>query len=124
MSYSAFQTAQIMPLVPTTKTLSSNPMSPITNLTLCPASPLFAGRMRRGHFTVKASSSAVVDGDSSVHLERCFQMSPDAPSAPPSSSADFGPTMKGQYGAFGAVTLEKSKLDMTKKETKSSPQVF
>ena len=62
-----------------------------------------------------------MDGDTNAHLERCFQASPDAPS---SSSVEFGPTMKGgQYGAFGAVTLEKSKLDMTKKETKSSPQV-
>lgn len=28
----------------------------------------------------------------------------------------------GQYGAFGAVTLEKSKLDMAKPQTKSSPE--
>lgn len=123
MSHSVFQTAQIMPLAPTTKSLSSKPLSPIANVSLCPVSPLLSGRPRRYNFTVRASSSAVVDGDTSAYLERCFQTSPDAPSALP-SSVDFGPTMKGQYGAFGAVTLEKSKLDMTKKETKISPQVF
>lgn len=31
--------------------------------------------------------------------------------------------MKGQHGAFGAVTLEKSKLDLSQKSTKSSPEV-
>ncbi|KAL0357140.1 UNVERIFIED_CONTAM: hypothetical protein Scaly_1399700 [Sesamum calycinum] len=61
-----------------------------------------------------------------LSLERCFQASPpaaDAPSSTSSSSADFGPVMKGKYGAFGAVTLEKSKLDLTQKQTKSSPEL-
>lgn len=31
--------------------------------------------------------------------------------------------MKGKYGALGAVTLEKSKLDMSQKQTKSSPEL-
>ncbi|KAH6768795.1 plant/protein [Perilla frutescens var. frutescens] len=124
MSHSVFQTAQIMPLAPTTKSLSSKPLQPFTTVSLCPVSPPFAGRPRRYHFIVRASSSSVVDGDTSAHLERCFQASPDAPSTPPSSSVEFGPTMKGgQYGAFGAVTLEKSKLDMSKKEVKTSPQI-
>lgn len=35
----------------------------------------------------------------------------------------MAPVMKGQYGAFGAVTLEKSKLDLSQKTTKSSPEV-
>ncbi|XP_042062781.1 protein RETICULATA-RELATED 1, chloroplastic-like [Salvia splendens] len=124
MSHSAFQAAQIMPLAPTTKSLSST-LQPIATISLRPASPPFPGRRRRHYFTVRASSSALVDGDANAHLERCFQASPDAPSSTPSSSSvEFGPTMKGgQYGAFGSVTLEKSKLDMTKKETKSSAQI-
>lgn len=43
--------------------------------------------------------------------------------APASGTREFGPVMKGQYGAFGAVTLEKGKLDMTQKQSKSSPEV-
>ncbi|KAL1534275.1 protein RETICULATA-RELATED 1, chloroplastic-like [Salvia divinorum] len=122
MSHSVFQTAQIMPLAPATKSLSSKPLQPIATVSLRSSPPPLAGRRRRHYFAVVASSSSLVDGDANAHLERCFQAPPDAPS---SSSVGFGPTMKGgQYGAFGAVTLEKSKLDMTKKETKSSPQLF
>lgn len=51
-------------------------------------------------------------------LERCFQ----APCSS-SGSGELGPVMKGQYGAFGAVTLEKSKLDLSQKQAKSSPEV-
>ncbi|KAL1534274.1 protein RETICULATA-RELATED 1, chloroplastic-like [Salvia divinorum] len=121
MSHSVFQTAQIMPLAPATKSLSSKPLQPIATVSLRSSPPPLAGRRRRHYFAVVASSSSLVDGDANAHLERCFQAPPDAPS---SSSVGFGPTMKGgQYGAFGAVTLEKSKLDMTKKETKSSPQI-
>lgn len=73
------------------------------------------------------NSSAIVDGDAMAGLERCFRMSPSStPECPPSSSSapSHGPVMKGgQYGAFGGVTLEKSKLDMTQKQTKSSPEV-
>ncbi|CAL5438834.1 unnamed protein product [Camellia sinensis] len=60
-------------------------------------------------------------------LERCFRASPpsDSPSLASSSSLDvmYDPVMKGQYGAFGAATLEKSKLDMSQKQqSKSSPE--
>ncbi|XP_038989715.1 protein RETICULATA-RELATED 1, chloroplastic-like isoform X2 [Phoenix dactylifera] len=62
-------------------------------------------------------------------LERCFAASPvsDPPScsSSPSSllaSAAMAPVMKGQYGAFGGVTLEKSKLDLSQKTTKSSAE--
>lgn len=34
-----------------------------------------------------------------------------------------GPVMKKEYGAYGTVTLERSKLDLSKKTTKSSPEV-
>nr|XP_019708176.1 protein RETICULATA-RELATED 1, chloroplastic [Elaeis guineensis] len=62
-------------------------------------------------------------------LERCFAASPD--SDPPSCSSSsssllvsgvMAPVMKGQYGAFGAVTLEKSKLDLSQKTTQSSAE--
>lgn len=66
----------------------------------------------------------MADGDTIAHLERCFMESPSATDLPSSSSSrEFGPVMKGQYGAFGAVTLEKSKLDMSQKQTKSSPEL-
>ncbi|EPS60635.1 hypothetical protein M569_14164, partial [Genlisea aurea] len=72
-------------------------------------------------FTVKAA--AAVEGDTVSHLERCF-LGPDAPSPSDiSGSWDSGPVMKGKYGAFGAVTLEKSKLDLTQKLTKSNPEL-
>ncbi|KAF5201402.1 Reticulata-related 6 protein [Thalictrum thalictroides] len=72
-----------------------------------------------------SSSSPVVDGDSIATLEKCFRDSPDTNSGISSSSSSvmYAPVMKGgQYGAFGAVTLEKSKLDMSKPQTKSSPE--
>lgn len=126
MSHSVFQTAQIMPLAPNpqTKTLSSKLLLPTTTVFRCPVLSPASGRPRKNFLFIRASSSSVVDGDAIASLERCFQASPDAPSSTPSSSAEFGPTMKGgKYGAFGAVTLEKSKLDMTQKQTKSSPEV-
>lgn len=68
-------------------------------------------------------SAPVVDGgESSVAgLERCYA----APSASAcGSSLEFGPVMKGgQHGAFGAVTLEKGKLDLTQKQSQSSPEL-
>ncbi|KAK4438275.1 hypothetical protein Salat_0161700 [Sesamum alatum] len=126
MSHSVFQTAQIMPLVPTPNSLSSKSLLPTTTIFRSTVSPAVGGKLRRCCFTVKASSSAVVDDDAIASLERCFQASPpaaDAPSSTSASSADFGPVMKGKYGAFGAVTLEKSKLDLTQKQTKSSPEL-
>ena len=72
---------------------------------------------------MRASSSApVVDDDAIKGLERCLASDSAASS---SSGVLYGPVMKGgQYGAFsGATTLEKSKLDLTQKQTKSSPEV-
>ncbi|KAJ7946645.1 protein RETICULATA-RELATED 1, chloroplastic-like [Quillaja saponaria] len=89
-------------------------------------------KLRRRCLVVKASSSSLVDGDSTAALERCF-VAPAAPgnldSCGPSSSSPScapstcSPVMKGQYGSLASVTLEKSKLDMTQKQTKSSPQL-
>lgn len=63
-----------------------------------------------------SSSSAVAGEDSMALLERCFV----APPAPGTT----GPVMKGgKYGAFGATTLEKSKLNLSQKQSKSSPEV-
>lgn len=83
----------------------------------------------RKFFFIRDSLSPLppsVDGDSSIgHLERCLVASPSpSPSSSSSSSSGmFAPSMKGKYGAFGAVTLEKSKLDMTQKQTFSSPEL-
>ncbi|KAK4424380.1 hypothetical protein Salat_1631400 [Sesamum alatum] len=121
MSHSVFQASHIAIFAPTPKTLSSKPLLHTTAV-FRPS----AGGLRKCCLNVRASSSAVVDGDAIARLERCFQASPpafDAPSLSSSRSADFGPVMKGQYGAFGAVTLEKSKLDLTQKQTKSSPEL-
>ncbi|KAA8536529.1 hypothetical protein F0562_029007 [Nyssa sinensis] len=135
MPHSVFQTAQIMPIntqiIPTSKTLSSKPFLPIHNpVYLSPVPSLVAGKLRKC-LVVKASSSSssVVDGDTIAGLERCFRASPpsDSPSlssasSSPSSSVMYGPVMKGEYGAFGAVTLEKSKLDLTQKQSNFSPE--
>jgi hypothetical protein len=32
--------------------------------------------------------------------------------------------MKGKFGSLGAVTLEKSKLDLTQKQSQSTPEVL
>ena len=88
-------------------------------------------RRRRGvlvliAFSSSSSSSAVVEGDSSSSvslLERCL-VAPPAVSSSSSSSSMLSPVMKGQYGAFGAVTLEKGKLDTSQKQSQSSPEVL
>ncbi|KVI01761.1 Protein of unknown function DUF3411 [Cynara cardunculus var. scolymus] len=125
MTHAVFQTAQIMPinthLVPTTKTLSSAPSNP-----LLPASSYRVLPLCRKGLVVR-NSSAIVDGEAMAGLERCFRISPSEcpPSSSSASAPSHGPVMKGgQYGAFGAVTLEKSKLDTTQKQTKSSPELF
>ncbi|KAF9685025.1 hypothetical protein SADUNF_Sadunf03G0011400 [Salix dunnii] len=67
-----------------------------------------------------SSSCPMIDGggDSVAALERCF-------SAPPAPVvADFGPVMKGKFGSLGAVTLEKGKLDMSQKQSQSTPEVY
>ena len=130
MSHVVFQTAQIMPL----KTLSSSSSSSKV-VAGGPYLPPVAGkklaRSRRGVLVLKAfssssssSSSAVVEGDSSSSvslLERCL-VAPPAVSS--SSSSMLSPVMKGQYGAFGAVTLEKGKLDTSQKQSQFSPEVL
>ncbi|KAJ6818534.1 protein RETICULATA-RELATED 1, chloroplastic [Iris pallida] len=67
---------------------------------------------------VTASLAVGPSSDQSQALERCLAISA---SAPPSAPA--APTMKSGYGAFGAVTLEKSKLDLTQKTTRTSPEI-
>lgn len=72
-----------------------------------------------------AGPSDVVECDPRDHLERCFRTTPDyAPSTPSSMppSAVLSTVMKGQYGAFGAVTLDKKKLDLSEQTRKSSPE--
>ena len=123
MSRAVFQTAQIMPM----KTLSSSKVV-IGGPYLPPVAGKKLARSRRGVLVLKAfsssSSSAVVDGDSSSSvslLEGCL-VAPPAVSS--SSSSMLSPVMKGQYGAFGAVTLEKGKLDMSQKQSQSSPEAL
>ncbi|XP_015943655.1 protein RETICULATA-RELATED 1, chloroplastic [Arachis duranensis] len=117
MSHAVFHTAQIMPMNShvNANTLSSKPSLP----------PLpFIHHRRRRFLPIRASASpAEVDSDSVSMLERCFAAPAASNSSSPSSSASLGPVMKGQYGSLGAVTLEKSKLDTTQKQTKSSPEL-
>ncbi|OIW17912.1 hypothetical protein TanjilG_19881 [Lupinus angustifolius] len=113
---------------PLTSRLSLKPSSlplPTHGLILLPVNP--AAKLRLRVLTVKAFSEAaeVESGNGSVSsLERCFvaPSSPATGSALSSSLAGSGTVMKGQYGALGSVTLEKSKLDTTQKQTKSSPE--
>uniref|UniRef100_A0A7N0URR5 Uncharacterized protein n=1 Tax=Kalanchoe fedtschenkoi TaxID=63787 RepID=A0A7N0URR5_KALFE len=113
--------AQIMPVrnrIPN-KASSPGPLFPVAKSRVV--------KLRRGSVVVtkscalsSSSPSALVDGgDSVAALERCYAASP----ASTSSAADGGVVMKGQYGAFGATTLEKSKLDLSQKQTKSNPQL-
>ncbi|PIN20055.1 hypothetical protein CDL12_07253 [Handroanthus impetiginosus] len=123
MSHLVFQTA----LAPIPNTLSSKSLLPPTTVFRCPFSPPVSGKLRKCCLTIKASSSAVVDGDAIAHLERCFQASlpvEDAPSSTASSSANFGPVMKREYSSLKAVTLEKPKLDLSSSQkTQSSPEL-
>ncbi|XP_022762884.1 protein RETICULATA-RELATED 1, chloroplastic-like [Durio zibethinus] len=86
----------------------------------------------RKTLTVRCSSSSLIDGgDSSVAaLERCFSAPPAPVESGSSGSVEVGPVMKvgpgkgAKYGAFGAVTLEKAKLDLSQKQsTPSSPEL-
>ena len=117
------------------KTLSSS--KPKAVAPYLPAVNPVAGKLARRGVTVKvsasssSSSSAVVEGESSSmgFLERCFVAPPATggsglPSSSSSSAVLHNPVMKGQYGAFGAVTLEKGKLDMSKKQSQFSPEVI
>ncbi|KAL3356261.1 hypothetical protein AABB24_017114 [Solanum stoloniferum] len=124
MSYSVFQTAQIMPINTQLLPTSTKPLLPAIVIR---RPVLGVGRKLRKINVIRASTSPVIDGDAIAGLERCFQASPsvDSPSSSSSSATNmFAPVMKGgKYGAFGAVTLEKSKLDMTQKHTQSSPEL-
>ncbi|XP_061337180.1 protein RETICULATA-RELATED 1, chloroplastic isoform X2 [Gastrolobium bilobum] len=105
MAHAFFQTAQIMPM----------------NSYVAPKPIPKLHHRRRGSVMMTSSSSspAEVDSDAAASLlQRCFA----APPAP--SSSTFAPSMKGQYGSLSSVTLEKSKLDLTQKQTMSSPEVY
>ncbi|KAJ9174621.1 hypothetical protein P3X46_013248 [Hevea brasiliensis] len=131
MSHFVFHTAQI-PTNTTSaaKTLPLKPsLPPLPQL--CPRKQLPAAqrvncKLRR-NLVIRCLSPSLIDGgDSVAALERCF-LAPDAApvdlGSASSSRGEFGPVMKGKYGAFGAVTLEKGKLDLSQKESKVSPEV-
>ncbi|CAI9103892.1 OLC1v1002477C1 [Oldenlandia corymbosa var. corymbosa] len=139
MSHTIFQTSKFTAPTKTnhhpssTRTLSSKiPFLPPSTV---PLYPLSAPALRKlcKSLVVKASclppSPDFVDGNigstgSSAHLERCFLTEHGAALSSSSSTTVMSlPVMKKDYGAFGAVTLEKSKLDMTQKQTKSSPEL-
>lgn len=116
MSMTVFQTAQIMPI--NTQIIPySKPFFP----------PLQARPIRPFKVCkIKATASPAIDGDPVAFLERCFLESPALDHPVSSSTVMFAPVMKGgsKYGAFGTVTLEKAKLDLSQKEeTTSSPEV-
>lgn len=76
-----------------------------------------------------AAAPAPVDSDVRDALERCFALSsesgPVSYLSSPATSGAAMPVMKGgKYGAFGAVTLEKSKLDLSQKTRRTSPEVW
>lgn len=123
MSHSVFQTAQIMPINTQLLPTSTKPLFPAIVIR---RPVLRVGGTLRKINVIRASTSPVIDGDAIAGLERCFQATPSVD--PPSSSSSTSmsaPVMKGggKYGAFGAVTLEKSKLNLTQKQTQSSPEV-
>ena len=126
MSHFVFHTTQI-PATTTKTTLTLKPSSPIPQL--CHLRNT-RERVNRNH-TIKSSSSPpssscpTIDGggDSVAGLERCF-LAPPAPALNSSPKGDFGPVMKGKFGSLGSVTLEKSKLDLTQKQSQSTPEVF
>ncbi|CAL9079353.1 hypothetical protein MUK42_27194 [Musa troglodytarum] len=96
----------------------------LSHVGLGPRKPRTASRITAS----AAAAPAPVDSDVRDALERCFALSPE--SGPPSclSSAATSraamPVMKGgKYGAFGAVTLEKSKLDLSQKTRRTSPEL-
>ncbi|KAF4347691.1 hypothetical protein F8388_010588 [Cannabis sativa] len=118
MAHAVFHTAQIMP-INTQVTAKPKPLSsslPVHKL-LCPAQQLLlptTGKHRRC-VTVKASGSSSTVEDSVALLERCFVAE---------QASSMGPVMKDKFGSLGAVTLEKSKLDLTQKQSRTSPELF
>lgn len=123
MSHAVLQAAQIMPIntqIPNNKSFFTKP----TILHMINSYPIAPKSRKSLYIRDSLSPPPAVDGDSSiVHLERCL-VADSSNSSSASPSAMLSPNMKGQYGAFGAVTLEKSKLDMTQKQTQSSPEVY
>jgi hypothetical protein len=114
-SHALFQAAQIIPI----NSHISAKKSPKT----LPKLPLLRNHRRRLVLRSSYSASpAHIDSDTSSAsslFERCYA----APS-PPSASHNVNPVMKGKYGAFGALTLEKSKVEFAQQQSnKSSPEV-
>ncbi|KAG6482218.1 hypothetical protein ZIOFF_058849 [Zingiber officinale] len=76
-----------------------------------------------------SATAAPVGPDFMDALERCFSLPSVAEasfcSSPAATPAASMPMMKGgKYGAIGAVTLEKSRLDLSKKSMRSNPELF
>ncbi|KAJ4967232.1 hypothetical protein NE237_019081 [Protea cynaroides] len=135
MSRIVLQTSQIMPLssqIPN-KNVHSNFYSPLLYPSRNPRRSIWVRKSGKSVVINGCSSSALVDGDLAAHFERCFRLSPTdfdtglhslSTSASSSSSVMYAPVMKGQYGALGTVTLEKSKLDLSQRQSKSSPELY
>ncbi|KAG5248508.1 protein RETICULATA-RELATED [Salix suchowensis] len=116
MPHFVLQTAQV-PTPTSNAILSLKPTFPIPQL--CPLRRRVRSNRNLDLTCSSSSSCPMIDGggDSVAALERCF-------SAPPAPVvADFGPVMKGKFGSLGAVTLEKGKLDMSQKQSQSTPEV-
>ncbi|CAM0950213.1 unnamed protein product [Alopecurus aequalis] len=110
--------------------------NPITGLLrLLPSRRPHRGLHRRGFglavsacASSAASPSAAGRGDRSEaasSLERCLAASAPSSAAPHAAPPCAPPAMKGgkQYGAFGAVTLEKAKLDLSQRKKKIMPEL-
>jgi hypothetical protein len=114
-SHALFQAAQIIPI---NSHISAKTLSPKT----LPKLPLLRNHRRRLVLRSYSASPAHIDSDTSSAsslFERCYA----APSLP-SASHNVNSEMKGKYGAFGAVTLEKSKVEFAQQQSnKSSPEV-
>ncbi|XP_077220082.1 plant/protein, putative (DUF3411) [Tasmannia lanceolata] len=131
LPHAVFQTSQIMPLLNVhnhsilqNKTLSHhNPFLPPL-FKVHPAIPI-SRAIKSCSISLSSSSSGLVESDPIKEtLERCFNSSPNSITVGSTSSSTlFAPVMKGgQYGAFGAVTVEKSKLDISQKQSRSGPE--
>ncbi|KAL8151835.1 hypothetical protein V2J09_021643 [Rumex salicifolius] len=127
MSHAVFPTAQIMPI---------NAQIPNTTTKVFLLPPAASGWFRKVPVVVvraassPAPSPSFLDGgggDDIFHLERCLSaVTAPRDSLPSSSSSsrEHGPVMRGgKFGSFGGVTLEKSKLDLSQKQQKSSPEL-
>lgn len=82
----------------------------------CPSS--FSGEFLQRCFDAAGPSTTSFSSSSSSTSSFCH-----AAAAANGSSAVMAPVMKKDYGAFGTVTLEKSKLDLSQKTTSTSPEV-